>query len=178
MDRPQESQQESQQEKQRESQRDDGPPEVKPADLFRAFFANYRWQDVPFLPYKEEGSAPFKSVSRQVLFHAPELRCELRYFEVAPGGWSTLERHQHVHGVVILRGEADVLVGSEVRPVRTFDLVHIPAMTWHQFRTRGAEPMGFLCMVNVERDRPQLPDEEDLRRLRSDPRVAAFLSPQ
>jgi hypothetical protein len=36
--------------------------------------------------------------------------------------------------------------------------------------------MGFLCMVNAERDRPQLPDEEDLRRLRSDPKVAAFLS--
>jgi hypothetical protein len=68
-----------------------------------------------------------------------------------------------------------VLVGSEVRPVKTFDLVHIPPMTWHQFRTRGNEPMGFLCMVNAERDRPQLPNEEDLQRMRSDPRVAAFL---
>jgi hypothetical protein len=36
--------------------------------------------------------------------------------------------------------------------------------------------MGFLCMVNAERDRPQLPDEEDLRRLGSDPTVAAFLA--
>jgi mannose-6-phosphate isomerase-like protein (cupin superfamily) len=76
---------------------------------------------------------------------------------------------------MILRGAADVLVGGEVRPVKTFDLVHIPAMTWHQFRTKGAEPMGFLCMVNAERDHPQLPDEEDLRRLKSDPKVAAFL---
>jgi quercetin dioxygenase-like cupin family protein len=152
------------------------PAEAEQADLFRAFFANYRWESVPFLPYKEEGSAPFKSITRQVLFHDPELRCELRYFEVAPGGYSTLERHQHVHAVMILRGAADVLVGNEVRPVKTFDLVRIPAMTWHQFRTAGAEPMGFLCMVNAERDRPQLPDDEELRRLRSDPRVAAFLS--
>jgi quercetin dioxygenase-like cupin family protein len=151
-------------------------PKDRQIEAFRAFFANYRWQDVPFLPYKEEGSAPFKSVTRQVLFHDPELRCELRYFEVAPGGWSTLERHQHVHGVMILRGEADVLVGSEVRLVTTFDLVHIPPMTWHQFRTRGDEPMGFLCMVNADRDRPQLPDEEDLHGLRSDPRVAAFFA--
>jgi quercetin dioxygenase-like cupin family protein len=155
---------------------EDGRGHEKHAGLFRAFFANYRWDNVPFLPYKEEGTAPFKSITRQVLFHDPELRCELRYFEVAPGGYSTLERHQHVHAVMILRGAAEVLVGSEVKPVKTFDLVHIPPMTWHQFRTRGDEQMGFLCMVNAERDRPQLPDEEDLRRLRSDPRVAAFLA--
>jgi quercetin dioxygenase-like cupin family protein len=151
-------------------------PENGPVDVFRAFFANYRWESVAFLPYKEEGAAPFKSITRQVLFHDPELRCELRYFEVAPGGYSTLERHRHVHAVMILRGAADVLVGNEVRPVRPFDLVNIPPMTWHQFRTRGEQPMGFLCMVNAERDRPQLPDEEDLRGLRSDPTVAAFLA--
>ena len=150
-------------------------PEDRQADPFRAF-KDYRWENVPFLPYKEEGAAPFKSITRQVLFNAPELHCELRYFEVAPGGYSTLERHRHTHAVMILRGEADVLVGSEVRPVKCFDLVHIPSMTWHQFRTRGEEPMGFLCMVNAERDRPQLPDEADLRRLSSDPVVAAFLS--
>lgn len=150
-------------------------PESKQADLFRTFLSNYRWENVPFLPYKEEGSAPFKSITRQVLFEVPELRCEMRYFEVAPGGYSTLERHQHVHGVMILRGEADVLVGNEVKAVKAFDLVHIPPMTWHQFRTKGEEPMGFLCMVNVERDRPQLPDDADLRLLKSDSKVAAFL---
>lgn len=151
-------------------------PENKSADAFRAFLSNYRWENVPFLPYKEEGSAPFKSITRQVLFEVPELRCEMRYFEVAPGGYSTLERHEHVHGVMILRGEADVLVGDEVKAVKTHDLVHIPPMTWHQFRTKGDEPMGFLCMVNVERDRPQLPDDEDLRRLKENPAIAAFLS--
>ena len=111
-----------------------------------------------------------------MLFDTADLRCELRYFEVAPGGYSTLERHEHVHGVMILRGAADVLVGAEIRPVRTFDLVHIPPMTWHQFRTKGDEPMGFLCMVNVERDRPQLPTADDLRDLRKDPAIAAFLA--
>jgi quercetin dioxygenase-like cupin family protein len=174
MDRPQDTVMDDSHDKSERASRDkleDGRIEA-----FRAFIANYRWEDVPFLPYKEEGSAPFKSVSRQVLFHDPNLRCELRYFEVAPGGYSTLERHQHAHGVVILRGEADVLVGREVRRARSFDLVHIPPMTWHQFRTRGGEPMGFLCMVNAERDRPQLPDEADLRQLKSDPAVAAFLA--
>ena len=153
-------------------------PEDKPAAApFRAFDGNYRWDDVGLLAYKEEGAAPFKAITRQVLFQDSELRCELRYFEVAPGGYSTLERHQHTHGVMILRGEADVLVGGEVRAVKTHDLVRIPPMTWHQFRTRGEEPMGFLCMVNVERDKPQLPTDADLETLRRNPAVATFLRP-
>jgi hypothetical protein len=48
-------------------------------------------------------------------------------------------------------------------------------MAWHQFRASRGEPMGFLCMVNAERDKPQLPTPEQLDRLRADPHVAAFL---
>jgi quercetin dioxygenase-like cupin family protein len=160
---------------------DHKPAEEKsqqPAAPFRAFAENFRWDDVCLLAYKEEGSAPFRSITRQVLFKDDALRCELRYFEVAPGGYSTLERHEHTHGVMILRGAADVLVGDEVRSVKTHDLVRIPPMTWHQFRTRGSEPMGFLCMVNVERDKPQLPTGEDLNRLRANPAIAEFLAPR
>ena len=146
-----------------------------PAAPFRAFGENFRWDDVSLLAYKEEGTAPFKSITRQTLFQDSELRCELRYFEVAPGGYSTLERHQHTHGVMILRGEADVLVGDEVRAVKTHDLVRIPPMTWHQFRTRGDQPMGFLCMVNVERDKPQLPGTGEVEALKANPAVADFL---
>lgn len=148
----------------------------KPEAPFRAFDGDYRWDEVPLLAYKEEGAAPFKSITRQTLFRNPELRCEMRYFEVAPGGYSTLERHEHTHGVMILRGEADVLVGNEVRHVKAHDLVHIPPMTWHQFRTKGETPMGFLCMVNAERDKPKLPTEDDLKQLKTDPVIAAYLS--
>ena len=153
----------------------DKPANDTQAALFRAFAENFRWDDVSLLAYKEEGSAPFKAITRQVLFKDEALRCELRYFEVAAGGYSTLERHEHTHGVMILRGAADVLVGGEVRPVKQFDLVRIPPMTWHQFRTRGDEPMGFLCMVNVERDKPQLPTADEVETLKIDPKVADFL---
>ena len=74
---------------------------------------------------------------------------ELRYFEVAPGGFSTLERHEHMHAVLILRGRGHCLVGGEVRPIETRDLVTVPPMTWHQFRATKGEPLGFLCMVNA-----------------------------
>jgi quercetin dioxygenase-like cupin family protein len=144
---------------------------------FRAF-DGFRWEDVELLEYKAEGSAPFKSVTRQTLFHDPGLGCELRYFEVAAGGYSTLERHEHQHAVMILRGRGTSLVGDQVRPVETHDLVAIPPMAWHQFRADKNAPLGFLCMVNRERDRPQLPDEADLRALEADPRIAAFLHGQ
>ena len=135
-----------------------------------------RWRDVEVLEYKQEGSAPFRAVTRQVLFDDAALGCQLRYFEMAPGGHTTLERHEHAHAVVVQRGAGACLVGDTVYRVAAFDLVHIPPMTWHQFRTRGDEPMGFLCMVNAERDRPQLPTESDLARLREDAAIAAFIA--
>jgi mannose-6-phosphate isomerase-like protein (cupin superfamily) len=142
----------------------------------RAFREDFCWDGIERVPYKEEGAAPFKAVSRQLLFAAPDLASELRYFEIDAGGFSTLERHQHSHAVMILRGRGRCLIGSEVRDIVPYDLVAIPAWTWHQFRATGGEALGFLCMVNAARDRPELPSEQDVARLKSDPRVAAFLS--
>ena len=135
----------------------------------------YRWEGVEQLPYKEDGRALFKSITRQVLFADPQLDGELRYFEMAPGGFSTLERHEHMHAVLILRGRGHCLVGEEVRAIETRDLVTVPAMTWHQFRATRGEPLGFLCMVNAARDKPQLPSPEDLAKLERNAKIAAFL---
>jgi len=91
------------------------------------------------------------------------------------GGYSTLERHEHAHAVMILRGTGRCLLGDAVREVRTHDLISIPAWTWHQFRATDGVPFGFLCMVNAARDRPQLPDATALAALRTNPEIAAFL---
>jgi mannose-6-phosphate isomerase-like protein (cupin superfamily) len=135
----------------------------------------YRWEGVDELPYKEDARALYKSITRQVLFSDPEMQGELRYFEMAPGGFSTLERHQHMHAVLILRGRGHCLVGDAVRPIETRDLVTVPPMTWHQFRATKGEPLGFLCMVNATRDKPQLPTAEDLSKLAANAEIAAFL---
>jgi mannose-6-phosphate isomerase-like protein (cupin superfamily) len=136
---------------------------------------DYRWEGVECLPYKEDDRALFKAVSRQILFSDPDLAGELRYFEVQPGGFSSLERHEHMHGVLILRGRGHCLVGNRVRAVATRDLVTVPAWTWHQFRATSEEPLGFLCMVNATRDKPHLPSETDLAELKAKPGVAEFL---
>lgn len=150
--------------------------DIENPQLFRAGREGFRWDAVAHQPYKQDGSAPFKDISRQVLFHEPSLACEMRYFEMEPGGYSTLERHEHAHAVMILRGHGDCLLGHEVRPVKPFDLITIPSWTWHQFRAGKDEPFGFLCMVNTERDRPQLPTEADLAALQAVPAVARFLA--
>jgi mannose-6-phosphate isomerase-like protein (cupin superfamily) len=143
--------------------------------IHRRATSDYRWEGVEELPYKEDERALYKAITRQVLFADPELAGELRYFEVAPDGFSTLERHQHMHAVLILRGRGHCLVGTEVRAIGTRDLVTVPALTWHQFRATAGEPLGFLCMVNATRDKPQLPSPEDMAKLESDPAIAAFL---
>jgi quercetin dioxygenase-like cupin family protein len=145
------------------------------ASGFRLAKDGFRWEGVDLLAYKEDGSAPFKAITRQVLFQGPALGCELRYFEMQPGGHSTLERHEHVHAVMIFRGRGICLVGDTVREVAAPDLVYIPPMTWHQFRAAKGEPFGFLCMVNAARDKPQLPSEVQLAKLKTDPVIAAFL---
>jgi mannose-6-phosphate isomerase-like protein (cupin superfamily) len=136
----------------------------------------YRWDGVDVLPYKEDSRALYRAITRQVLFTDPNLHAELRYFEIAPGGFSTLERHEHVHAVLILRGRGHCLVGDCVSGVETRDLVTVPPLTWHQFRATGGEALGFLCMVDAVRDKPQLPTAQDLAQLAEHPQVAAFLT--
>jgi quercetin dioxygenase-like cupin family protein len=136
----------------------------------------FRWEDVAVLDYKQEGSAPFRDVTRQVLFDDAALAAQLRYFEVAAGGHTTLERHQHAHAVVVQRGQGRCLIGDRIETLAPFDLVVVPPATWHQFRASADAPLGFLCMVNAVRDRPELPDANALARLRANPDVAAFIA--
>src|SRR4030088_3780934 len=83
--------------------------------IHRLAHSDYRWDGVDELPYKEDDRALFKTITRQVLFSDPAMHSELRYFEMAPGGCSTLERHQHMHAGLILRGRGHCLVGRDVK---------------------------------------------------------------
>ena len=130
--------------------------------LVRRHDGSFHWEGVDVLKYKDEGAAPFKDVTRQVLFENADLPAQLRYFEVAPGGYTTLERHNHVHAVMVIRGHGECLVGDKAYAINQHDLVNVPPMTWHQFHAAPDEPLGFLCLVASERDRPQLPAEHEI----------------
>ncbi len=144
--------------------------------VLRKALPDYRWENVDVRAYKDEADTPYRSVTRQVLASAPDQAGELRYFEVAPGGWTTLERHRHVHAVTILRGRGQALVGHEVLEIGALDFLTVPAFAWHQFRAPQGEALGFLCMVDASRDRPQLPTPQQRSELEAIPEVARFLA--
>lgn len=136
---------------------------------------DFKWEDVSVLAYQETGTN-FKSITRQILFNGlGDLPCQLRYFEVQPDGYSSLEYHEHVHLVLILRGKGEVFLGDSIRPVNQNDVITVPPSTWHQFKANRGDHLGFLCLVNVERDKSKLPTEADLLELRKNPEVAAFI---
>jgi len=113
------------------------------------------WPGIAPQAYKR-ADGTWSGVTRQLLAGGPDSTSsfELRYFELAPGGRSSHERHQHEHAVVVLRGEGEVQLGDIAHPLRPGDFVRVAPGDPHQFRNTGAEPLGFLCVVDAERDAP------------------------
>ena len=135
----------------------------------------FRWEDISVLAYKEDAGT-FRGITRQVLHDGGEdLGTQLRYFEIEAGGHSTLEQHQHVHCVFIARGRGACLIGDKVHELGVHDVVYVPPGTWHQFRATHDEPLGFLCLVSCNRDKPARPTPEDLAQLRANQAVAGFI---
>lgn len=141
---------------------------------------NFDWKTIETLTYKDEdGNPSFKGVSRKKLFcEETPTGIEVRYFEVEPGGHTTLEKHEHTHVVVPIRGKGSALVDNEVFDINCNDIIYVPSWNWHQFRAAVDDYLGFLCMVSVERDRPTLPTAAEVEELKKDERVAAFIRPR
>ena len=121
----------------------------------------YRWESVPVKRYKDEGDH-FREITRQTLLGEGDgeepLQSITRYFEIQPGGFSSKERHQHPHSVIVIRGRGQVLLDDQTHPIGPFDCVFVAPGTVHQFRATAGEPLGFLCIVDRERDRPERVD--------------------
>ena len=67
---------------------------------------------------------------------------EQRYFEIEPGGYSSLEKHEHVHVVVTLRGEGRVLVGDRVVELGPHGGARDPAVGGAPLGQRGRRAVG------------------------------------
>lgn len=125
------------------------------------FLAGFEWAGVPLEPYKKD-TADYKGITRRELIgkRGESPRFHVRYFEIDPGGYSTLEKHEHEHVVIGMRGRGEAQTGCYIYEVGFGDVVYVAPMDPHQLRCpEGAsEPFGFLCIVNAERDRPQAVD--------------------
>lgn len=114
-----------------------------------------RWPELPVRSYGEgEGG---RRVTRRRLIGAgdPGLAGELRFFEVDTGESTRFERHVHAHAVVVLTGRGHVRLSEELHSIEPFDLVYVAPATPHCFLADRGEPLGFLCLVDRERDHPE-----------------------
>lgn len=141
------------------------PPQKKTASQKPAGTAFYKhkgdfsWKGVKDEPYKSVAGG-WADIIRRVLIggRGESARFHVRYFEIAPGGRSSLERHRHEHVVICVRGEGQVRTGRSKRRLGFMDTVYISPDIVHQLSNPYTEPFGFLCIVNAKRDRPRVLD--------------------
>jgi quercetin dioxygenase-like cupin family protein len=128
----------------------------------------FNWTGIERKEYKT-GTTNFKDIHRFSLLGEGtgehELNMQTRYFEIAPGGYSSLEIHRHPHSVVIIRGKGTLVLGDEVFDLGLHDVVYISPETIHQFLADKGEPLGFLCIVDRYRDKPSIPTDEQVNLL-------------
>lgn len=105
----------------------------------------FDWAGVSDLLYE---AVDVKDVTAKLLVGeaegAPYFR--IRYFRLEPGGCTSLDRHPHDHGVVMLHGRALVRLGEDEVAVGPLDVIYIPGDEVHQFKALDG-PVGFLCVI-------------------------------
>jgi len=128
-------------------------------DAFYRHRGDFTWMGVTDQPYKTAGTE-WSDVMRRVLIGArgESTRFHVRYFEIAPGGRSSLEQHRHEHVVICVRGAGMMLSGRTRKKLKFMDTAYIAPETMHRLSNPFQEPFGFLCIVNARRDRPRILD--------------------
>lgn len=117
---------------------------------------NFKWKGIKTEKYKQDGGV-WSAIARNVLIgnHGETCKFHLRYFEIEPNGYSSLEKHRHEHVVVCIRGMGKVLIGKKSYTIKYLDTVYIAPDTVHQLSNPYDEPFGFFCIVNAKRDKPK-----------------------
>ncbi len=115
-----------------------------------------RWSGVRTERYKKKDGG-WASISRKVLIGSGDesTKFHLRYFEIAPDGYSSRETHRHEHVVICVRGKGRIVIGDKIHTIKHLDTVYVAPDTVHQLSNPYDEPFGFFCIVNAKRDRPK-----------------------
>ncbi len=71
----------------------------------------------------------------------------MRHFEIAPGGFTPHHRHDYEHEILVLAGTGVAKSEQGDHPLKTGDVVFIPANELHQFRNSGRDPFQFICLI-------------------------------
>lgn len=114
------------------------------------------WTDRATAAYKTDQTLPHSNASRTELIGqaSEDTTFNLRYFELQPGGNTSLEQHQHTHVVIGVIGQGSLQIGDNVNTLMPHDMAYIPGNTPHQLQNTTDEPFGFYCLVDRRRDKP------------------------
>jgi len=135
------------------------PPDVGDVVHHLPFRGDFTWEGREPGDYKKAGELPYRDVVRHELLGkaGEETAFSLRYFEIAPGGFSSEEKHVHTHAIIAVRGHGVLTVDGKRYDLKPNDIAYVPPLTVHQLRNEGGDPFGFYCIVDRERDRPRAP---------------------
>jgi quercetin dioxygenase-like cupin family protein len=115
--------------------------------VIHRYKGSFDWDSVEVGSYPPERQ--MKGVTVRVLIgpreQAPNFA--FRYFEVEPGGYTSLDQHPHDHGVVVQRGQGRVRLGDEEYDIAYGDAIYVPGNEVHQFVNTGDDPFGFFCVI-------------------------------
>jgi ribulose-bisphosphate carboxylase large chain len=120
------------------------------------FQGNFVWKGIRVERYKPSGD-DWSEIIRQTIIgnHGERTDFELRYFEIRPGGYSSLETHRHEHVVIGIRGRGCVRLNRRDVEIGFLDVLYIAPHTVHRLYNPHNEPFGFFCIVDSKRDRPR-----------------------
>lgn len=118
---------------------------------------NFSWAGIRMEKYKSGGDE-WAGVIRKTLIgnHGESAKFHVRYFEIAPYGFSSLEKHTHEHVIIGIRGNGICIAGKKKYGIGFLDTVYIKPKETHQLRNPYDKPFGFFCIVNAKRDRPKI----------------------
>ncbi len=131
-------------------------PAAPPRTRLMRHSADHSWTGVKTERYKLDDGTWADVIRRTLVGDRGEgVKFHLRYFEIAPGGHTTLERHRHEHVVVGVRGRGKCKVRRNSYEIEVMDTLYIPPDAPHQLKNPYQEPFGFFCVVDAKRDRPR-----------------------
>ncbi len=119
----------------------------------------FHWDGRDDVAYKQIRTLDFRGVRRVELVgkNGEPMQFELRYFELEPGGYTSLEKHVHTHVLIGVRGHGLVHIGDQRMTLGVNDVAYVAPLEVHQLRNEQLEPFGFYCIVDRERDHPMAP---------------------
>ena len=71
----------------------------------------------------------------------------MRVIEVGEGGHINPHHHPWEHEIFILKGAADIRIGSKIYRVSSGYFLYIPPNAEHEYWHRGGETLRFICLI-------------------------------